>query len=290
MAGVYIEKGKNYNIPEGSMVKVTKYKAQNKAEVTAMAKRKSIINNFKKENANGCVDKRTGEFIEYKKNKIKPEKAVKRSMRKLEKLLTNNFSGEDDERFITLTTEEEVKDIQTLKCYVKSFLKALKRKYGKGFKSAYVIEMHQNRESWHVHIMTKGTKGLNNESVKKCWNKGWTWTVKITNEYTDFEIDIEKIMMEPNGFLASKRYYGIDRVISYMTKYKTKESIPTGARAYSVSRNLEKPDEVEMSYGEFKEECNTKNYTRQDEYTSLIRSVETDSIINKVKKEEWVEV
>lgn len=287
MAGVYIEKGKNYNIPDDFEVKVTKLKAQNMAEITATSIRKSVINNYRKENANGCLDKRTGEFIEYERNIIKPEKAVKRSMRQLEKILKNNFSGEDDERFITLTTEEEVKNIAKIKRYAKGFIKALRRIYGDKFKFACVFEMHSFRESWHIHMITKGTKRLSNKTVEKYWSKGWTWTVKITDKCTDFEIDIDKIMQEPNCWLAHQGFYGIERVISYMAKYKSKESIPSGMRAFSISRNLEKPEEVKITYGKFKEECNVNNYTRQDEYTSLIKSNETDKILNRVKKEKW---
>ena len=289
MDGIYLEKGKNYNIPDNVEVKVTTYKAQHRADVTATELRRSVIDNFQKVNANEYIDKRSGELKAYNKNTIKPEKTVKRSMRKLEKILTNNFCGEDDERFITLTTEEETKDIDDMKKYMKNFPKALKKIYGAGFKCAYVFEMQTLRESWHIHMVTKGTKGLQNDAVEKYWNKGLTRTTKITDKYTDFEIDEEKAMQDPNGFLGRQTHYGIERVISYMTKYESKESMPSKVRAYSVTRNLEKPVEGKMLYGQFKESCKANNYARQDEYTTLIKSTKTDKIINRVKKEKWTE-
>lgn len=287
MAGIHIEKGKNYNIADGAEVTVTKFKAQKKVDITSTSTKNNILQNYKKVNADEYVNTITGELKSYEKNVIKPEKSVKRSMRQLEKILQNNFSGEDDEYFITFTTEEETKDINVIKSYFKSFLKQFKRYYRNQIKYAYVLEMQYMRESWHIHMIVKGIRKLSNKFVEKIWQRGITRTTKITDKYTDFEIDEEKAMNDPNGFLGKQSSYGIDRVISYITKYNSKEELPTGVRAYSISRNLEKPERHKTTYAEIKKELDNEGYTMQDEYTSIIRSNETDNILNKIKKEKW---
>lgn len=287
MAGIHIEKGKNYNIADGAEVTVTKFKAQKKVDITSTSTKNNILQNYKKVNADEYVNTITGELKNYEKNVIKPEKSVKRSMRQLEKILQNNFSGEDDEYFITFTTEEETKDINVIKSYFKSFLKQFKRYYRNQIKYAYVLEMQYMRESWHIHMIVKGIRRLSNKFVEKIWQRGITRTTKITDKYTDFEIDEEKAMNDPNGFSGKQSSYGIDRVINYITKYSSKEELPTGARAYSISRNLEKPERHKTTYAEIKKELDNEGYTMQDEYTSIIRSNETDNILNKIKKEKW---
>ena len=287
MAGIHIEKGKNYNIADGAEVTVTKFKAQKKVDITSTSTKNNILQNYKKVNADEYVNTITGELKSYEKNVIKPEKSVKRSMRQLEKILQNNFSGEDDEYFITFTTEEETKDINVIKSYFKSFLKQFTRYYRNQIKYAYVLEMQNMRESWHIHMIVKGIRRLSNKFVEKIWQRGITRTTKITDEYTDFKIDEEEAIFNPNGFLGKQSSYGIDRVISYITKYNSKEKLPTGARAYSISRNLEKPERHKTTYAEIKKELDNEGYTMQDEYTSIIRSNETDYILNKIKKEKW---
>ena len=285
---VYFKEGENYAISDKAIINATYFKAQNKAQITATKQLKnSTLTYLRRINKNEYVDERTGEIKEYAISEIKSEKTIKRSMKNIEKILCNNFNGSSNERFITLTTAVPTTDIQEMKKLMKNFLKTLKRHFGKDIKYAYTLEMQQTRESWHVHMMIKCEAKLNNWTIQQYWRNGKTRTTKITYKNTYFEIDEEKAIAQPDSFIAKQTEYGINAVISYMSKHYTKETLPTGIRAYTVSRNLEKPLKIKMTYGDFKEECTNKGFNKQSEYTTLIISEDTGNILNRIKKEDW---
>jgi len=288
IGGVYFKEGENYAISDKAIISAIYFKAQNKAQVTATKQSKtSTLKCLKRISKNLYLDNRTQEIKEYAQNEVKSEKAIKRSMRTFEKTLCNNFSGSSNERFITLTTAIPITDIKVMKNLIKSFLKTLKRHYGNDIKYAYTFEMQQTRCSWHVHMMLKCKNKIDNSIIQKYWHNGQTRTTIITSKYTYFEIDEEKAMAQPDSIIAKQSEYGINAVISYMSKHYTKETLPTGIRAYTVSRNLEKPLKIKMTYGDFKEECTNKGFNKQNEYTTLIISEDTGNILNRVKKEDW---
>ena len=288
IGGVYFKEGENYAISDKAIISATYFKAQSKVQVTATKQsNKSTLKCLKRISKNLYVDERTKEIKEYAQNEVKSEKAIKRSMRNFEKILCNNFNGSSNERFITLTTAIPITYIKEMKNLMKSFLKTLKRHFGKDIKYAYTLEMQQTRESWHVHMMIKCKAKISNWTIQKYWHNGETRTTKITDKYTDFEIDEEKAMTQPDSFIAKQTEYGINAIISYMSKHYTKETLPTGIRAYTVSRNLEKPLKIKMTYGDFKEECTNKGFSKQSEYTTLIISEDTGNILNRVKNEDW---
>lgn len=174
-----------------------------------------------------------------------------------------------------------------MKTLMKNFLKTLKRHYGNDIKFAYTFEMQQTRYSWHVHMMLKCKDKLDNSIIHHLWNNGQTRTTKIIRKYTYFEINEEKAMTQSDSSIAQKTEYGINAVISYMSKHYIKELLPSGIRAYTVSRNLEKPQKIQMTYGGFKEECTNIGFIKQRERTTLIVSKESCYILNRVKKEDW---
>lgn len=292
-SSVRIEQTKFYKISDEQIVKVTRYNARPILDVMAMnAVPINHLKNFKKLNKDEYYDKRNDTVKAYKHNKFKTEKAVKRSMLQLEKILLNNFSGEHNEIFVTLTTREDTIDINVIKQYYDEFWNRIKSDYD-GLEYACVYEMQQTRESWHIHAMLKDLKHkslyiANKYIEEKYWCQGETRTTDIRDIEQDFEIDEEKAMTEPNGYLAAKHTYGIDKVISYMRKYETKETLPTGVRAYSTSRNIKKPASEKVKYNILKQEVNATNVELLDEYATNIVSNNTDKILNTIRKERWL--
>lgn len=287
MLGIYLEKGEDYNIINDMVVSVVSLEAQRRKEVTATTIRKCQLENYKKIDSNTYLDKRSGEIREYKKKSIKSEKSIKRSMRQLELTLRNNFSGEDDEYFITLTTKNEVKDINEIKKYVNNFIRNLKRHFGKDIMYASVFELQTNRESWHIHMLLKKIEKLSNVDVERYWKNGITKTTKLTTKQIDTVINEEKRLKEQAGLFELKSEKNINKTISYITKCETKSNLPSNCRAYVLSRNLKKPQKEKVKYEEFKKECKLEGISKKDEHTILIKSCDTDKILNRVKKEKW---
>ncbi len=122
MVGVNIVKGKNYKINDNAMVKVVRYNGNKRIEIQTTNKRLNNLKNcVKKINKEEYVDMRTGEIKKYKLNGKKNNKGVKRSMKRFNKLLKNNFFGGQNELFITLTCEKKVQDIDKINSYFDDF-------------------------------------------------------------------------------------------------------------------------------------------------------------------------
>ena len=279
-------------IDDNQIVKVTKYNARPLADV--MLVKGSVNDNLKiyeRINKDEYLNKETGERLQYAHNNFKTEKSSKRSMKQLEKILLNNFSGADNELFVTLTTAEAVTDVYEMRRYFKLFWDRLKKEYD-DLEYAYVYEMQQARESLHIHLMLKAVSHkhlyISNAKITEYWAQGQTRTVKVTNKSTAFEIDEEKAMSQPDGFLAKQNQYGIDRVISYLCKYHTKEGILNGVRLYSTSRNIKIPESTTMLYDEFRENFNKDNSRIINTYTTKIISNKTDATLNMIQKERWI--
>lgn len=284
---IKIQQGRNYNILDNEIVTVRTYDSINKKEITAMARdTNNNLKKYQKIDQNTYLDTTTGEIKEYKKNTIKNEKSIKRSMREARKLAENNFVGDDDEYFITLTTREIVEDIEQIKKYLKNFIKKLKRSSSADIKYMCFFET-QERGSWHVHMLLKGIGHLSNINVEKKWNYGHTKTMKMSNKKTDVEINEKKALKDKNSFLACQSSNNVKKAIIYITKSDTKQSLPSNTRAYIASRNLDKPKKQKMSYGEFKKQCKETGLSKKESYTTSIINASNDKIINRIKSEQW---
>lgn len=288
-----VEQTRVQTIPDTKMVNVIRYNARPVVDIMSMNKVPSNhLKNYKKLNSDEYYDKKADKIKKYKHNTVKSEKSIKRSMKQLEKKLLNTFAGEHNELFVTLTTSVNTIDINVIKQFFDEFWHRIKRKH-RGLEYACVFEMQQMRHSWHIHVMLKDFQHkrlyIANEDIEEeYWKQGETRTTRIRDIETNFEIDEEKAMAEPNGFLAAQRVYGIDKVISYMCKYKTKEIIPTGARAYSTSRNIKAPENERIMYKNIKQELRESNSNLLNEYATNIVSNNTDIILNTINKERWI--
>lgn len=286
---VRFESKKTSKIYDNQVVKVTQYNARPVADVMMVS---GFVNNnlkdYEKINKNEYRNKKTGEIKQYEHNEFRSEKSDKRSMRQLEKILLNNFSGADNELFVTLTTEEEVTDISKMKHNFKKFWDKLKKDYA-DIEYVYVFEMQQERESLHIHVMIKALSHkklyISNTKITEYWGQGQTQTKRINAKPSFFKIDVEK---EMSGKCKPIEVCNIDKLISYMCKYNTKENVPTGVRLYSTSRNIKSPSSTIMKYSSFKEEFHQDNSKIIDGYTTKIISNNTDETINTILKQRWI--
>lgn len=311
MKEVNINEGKNYKIKDDAIVKITPYNNGNEIQIKdSLRIQKNLKKSIVKKSKDKFLDTRTNQIRDYQHNNSKNDKGIKRAMSKLRKLLKNNFFGYRNELFITLTCEEIIKDVDLIVRCFKQFWNKLQNIY-KSLAYAYVIEMQEERQSLHIHVLVKDMKNskliIKNNKIRELWGQGHTKTSKISNHSKVNSINeenmIKKMEKEDEKLEASddetdgadttsdnknnkQSTYGINAVISYMIKSKSKENIPSNKQLYHSSKCLKYPEEIEMQYKKVKEMI-MNDYKLKDEHTILIQDPETGKIINKHKTETY---
>ena len=286
---VKIEKGEDYSIAWNKDVKVIKYATSGDIEIQDIQSKSEVFKNFKKLNKYEFVVVDTGEIKEYQLKDVKDENGLKRSMKRLNQTLRNNFVGAENELFITLTAKRDVTDIRQMKMMFQLWWDKLRDLYA-DLEFASIYEKHPDRDSWHIHTIVKSTEQkrlfIPNSLIEEVWGYGLTKTSRITNTSTSNEIKEDYRMVYRNKITER---FGIDKVINYMCKTETKEQIPVGIRCYDTSRGIKKPVAENICYAVSRQQMAGK-YKLTDEYTSLIRDGDTNIILNKVKTEYWTRI
>lgn len=262
---VYFISGQNYNIEDSKEVKVIRFEGNNSYMVKDTKNKQNGLNKYKKLNKNECVDTLTGEIIKYKEKEERDKSNMARSLTNLKYTIRNNFVGNSNELFITLTTEYAIQDYDIVKNKAEKFIKELRQIY-KGLEYIYVLELQEDRNSWHIHILLKDTIHktlyINYDEVDKLWGSNGT--------------NIEHI-------------YEIEGLANYFSKAETKTKIPRNKKMYYKSRGIKKAEIKKKIYKEFKEEVQGE-YSLTNEYTLNIKNAQNDYTINRVKTETWTNI
>lgn len=294
MKKIYFQDGENYDIQKDKVVKATKYKASGDIEILDTSNQKNGFDGIEKISKYEYYDLKSNTTKLYKISGPKSKVSLRKSMKCLEKKLKNNFLGGKNELFVTLTTDIPITDIEEMKYYFKVFWDKLKSLYD-GLEYAYIIEMQDERNSWHFHLLLKDMKNkilyIPNSTIEKLWNKGHTKTSRITNntkKHNNID-EAEYIDSIENTLFYVDETFRIDKVISYMIKTRTKQKIPKGTRCYDTSRGLKSPEIENVIYSEICSQMEG-NYELKKEKTLLIRNTDTKAIVNKVKKETWKKI
>ena len=282
--GSKIKDGKNYNIRKSEIVKVIKYK--NDVEINDIKIKSNPFANMKRINKREYVLRDTGEIKKYKLNRTKDVRLLKRSMKNLRMLLRNNFTGEKNELFITLTSNTEIKYIKEIKEKTKKFFKRLKKEYN-DLEYIAVFERNESETSFHVHMLVKAMNHKNlyipNSHIEELWGEGFTKTSRIIDKVNYNEIN-ETYKFEYRDSIVEN--FGIDRVINYLTKIESKGDIKTGERMYLRSKDIRKPTIYRERYNDALRQMKNE-YRLTNEKTILICNPVTDVIQNKIKIENW---
>lgn len=286
MKKVYTEKGKNYFIRRDKIVKIIDYEISGNREIQDTLNKKNTFANIRKLNKYEYEVLDTGEIKRYKQGANKNQKGLKRSMKNLRKILKNNFSGEKNELFVTLTSEKEIVNIKDIKKKYQKFWKKIKRMYS-DMEAVAIFEKNSKGNSWHIHCIMKATRHrsiyISNSKIEGIWKHGYTKTSRIVDYKKENEIN-EQGRLGYKDMIEEK--FGIDKVISYMCKTETKEEIPTGERCYEISRGIKKPTEKQMKYDDIIKQMGQK-YKLKSQNTMVVREELTNSILNKIKIETW---
>lgn len=263
MKKIYFEQGQNYIINKDVMVSVTRFNTGKEVEVKHVTKTENYLKQYKRINKKEYLNCITGEILKYNFKEDNEEKRIKRSMKRLKSILKNNFTGSENELFITLTTQNKVNDVQEIKKDFNKFWKKLKE-LNRGLEYVYVIEKQEERNSLHIHLLLKDTAHkklyISNDDIQKLWKQGFTKVKSVGN---------------------------IDKIISYMTKFKSKIRIAQGKNLYFKSKGIKNAVTEKMKYKDIVIELDNK-YDIKRENTILVKSKKTNCIVNKVKTENWI--
>jgi len=124
-------------------------------------------------------------------------------------LLTNS----DMRRFITLTYAENIRDRDKAYQDFKIFLRKIRRRYKDVTEFKYIcVAEKQKRGAIHFHLITNIY--IDQQELEKLWKHGFVW-IRYIRDYK--------------------------RIIWYIRKYITKEAMEKSKKAYSCSRNIERP-------------------------------------------------
>lgn len=188
---------------------VTVTKMKHLIEVQHMQKRNSR-SNIRKISNDFYVDLSTGEKKEFthSENRQENSNSLKQTFKKIRYLINNNFEGNSNELFVTLTYAEDVKDPKRLYKDFDKFFKRLRYKYKEQTTIDYmsVVEPHESGV-WHCHVL------LRFNDLEKIY---------IPNKFdkeTKQPIDAPLYDLWKQGYVKIKSINNVDNVGAYLSAY-----------------------------------------------------------------------
>lgn len=280
--------------------KIVRVKQMNHiVEVVSIQSATNGLNKIQKLSKTHYMVKDTGEVKKYKlsKNRGQNIAGLKESFRKIRDLINNNFSGQGNEIYVTLTYAENMTDYKRLYSDFDKFWKRYKYKFGNNCDYISVVEP-QGRGAWHCHLLIRHNDVENiyipSDELANLWGHGF---VKIrslkgvdnigaylTAYLTDVELTDETISIavaekkeiktvEVEG--QQKRYIKGGRVHMY----------PPGMNIYRKSKGIVFPEVKQMRYGDVKKIVGTAtpNYTT----TVTIQDDKNKKVLNRITYEHY---
>ena len=211
----------------------------------------------------------TGEVKEYNhfEDRSQSENSLRQTFKKLRYLINNNFRGDDNELFVTLTYAENMQNPERLYKDVEKFIKKLRYKFRDKTTIDYInVVEPQGRGAWHCHVLFRFNDldeiYIPNDEVREMWGTGFV-TVKSLNNVdnigayvsaylADIELNDETDLETVNRVLNEeckavkvidgKKYIKGGRLHLY----------PPGMKLYRTSRGIKKPNRVKMKYEDVK--------------------------------------
>jgi len=276
---------------------VTVTKMNHLTEVQHMKKMNSRAT-IKKIDKDRYVELSTGEIKEFKhiENRSESYNSLRQTFKKIRYLVNNNFTGQKNELFVTLTYAENMTDNKRLYTDIKNFMKKIRYKYKDqtGIDYLSIIEP-QGRGAWHAHILIRfnAVKSIYVpfKDVSAMWGHGsvtvdrlagidnigayvsaYLADVELTEEtlYAAFRDESTVVEKEVDG--QKKRFVKGGRLHMY----------PPGMNLYRKSKGIEFPERKKMSYKNAKKIVGSA----QPHYSKRY-DIETDDFENTVQYEQY---
>lgn len=254
----------------------------NLVEVMSMEKYPMALPRYRKVDQDHYVDLLTGEVLEYQKSENRSQNvdSMRKTIHKIRRTINNNFSGGENELFITLTYAENMTDTVRLYRDFDLFFRRLRYMYKSRYDLDYINVIEpQGRGAWHSHLLLKDSYGrdlyIPNADIQRLWGHGFTKTKRLRGidnigaylsaYLTDVEINQDNMLMllksgydlngcdqlgrqtehpvlQDDGSIVNKRFLKGARLKLY----------PSGINILRCSRGIKKPVAEEMSYSDVK--------------------------------------
>lgn len=210
----------------------------------------------------------TGEIFKFEKGKERKDKyrSLRRTFSNLRYLINNNFCGNSNELFVTLTyggkERPMISDNEVFYRDFKVFMKTMRRKFGK-IEYLTIVEPHADGHL-HAHVLMKFMDYENifikNDVIAKIWKRGFV-TVKglddvdnvgayLSAYLSDIELTsetlVDSILKNENNEV--KDINGKKIIKGGRLKYYVDD-----VNIYRRSRGIVMPEAKNIKYGEIKE-------------------------------------
>lgn len=261
-----IKKIEEQEIAENAMVTVTQMGHIVEVQHMDKVNRNAHIRKVDKEH---YVDLSTGELHEFKLSEVRSQNinSLRQTFKKMRYLINNNFSGERNELFVTLTYRGDLqtRDYKRVKKDFISFYKRFQRKYG-DVDYIRVLEPHASG-NWHLHVLFRLNEVekayVSNEEMSSLWRNGFvnvqaTRSVDNVGAYlTAYLADVSTDELYDSNIFSVDHNEGIfEKEVEGETKRFVKGGrlsfYPTGVNIYASSKGIVAPERKEMSYAEAK--------------------------------------
>lgn len=246
--------------------------SQNSAEITVLKYRP---HDFKclKLSGNTYLNQRTGEILDYtlSDDNTKSLESMRKTFKRLNHLITNNFNGGLSEVFVTLGYEYQMSDVKQLSHDFNLFWRKLKRRY---IDCEYIsVAEYKGNKSLHLHIFIKSLSNkrlfFDRDLIINLWGQSDVYIERIPTSK-----DVEKIAKYLNPFTNSKKF---QRLPYYERNF----------RIYNCSKGIVKPETIKMSFREAMKFLAENSYERYSETAyDIIADMNDESsvVLNSVSK------
>lgn len=292
-----IKKTSDIFIKDTDLVTVTKM--NHLIEMQYMEKRNST-NHIQKLDKDRYVDKRTGQIKEFEhiNNRSESQNSLRQTFKKLRYLINNNFAGNANELFITLTYRGDLQTRDTKRIYAdfNKFMKRLKYKFKSESTIDYinVIEPHESG-NFHMHVLMRfnGLSGvyIPNDELRGIWGNGWV-TIESLKDVDNigayvsaYLTDIELTDQMELGTALKVQGQGLEVKTVEGKKFIKGGRLhmyPPGINIFRKSKGIQEPVRKNMSYKNAKKIVGaaTPHYTQS-------YKIETEDFSNVISYEQY---
>lgn len=228
---------KEYRIHGASVVKSYRY-GNNLEITTSSGVHRQVIKVLPGKKYKNLITGKIYSMNNVAKTREDNQKALRRTMSRLRRLIAHNFQGGFAELWVTLTYSEITLNPDIVYMDFKLFIKRLRKLYPK-LEYINVIEP-QASGSWHCHVLLKTRDNshlyIPNKVLADAWKKGFTKTKRLKR---NDKVGNYLVAYLSNLEVDSKQNGKNKKVIKGARLYL----YPKGVRIYRCSRGIQRPIE-----------------------------------------------
>lgn len=238
------------------------------------------------------IENSTGEIKEFvhSDNRSQQIESLRRTFKNLRYLINNNFFGNANELFLTLTYAENMQDDKKLYNDLKMFMRKIKRKFKYTTVDYINVVEPQARGAWHCHLLLRfndlDTVYIPKDWLSKAWGHGFVDIQSVDgvdnigaylSAYLS-DIDIEDVgccrggeslnLIKDESGNVKKAYIKGGRLSYY----------PPGMNIYRCSKGIKKPTEKFMTHSDIKKIVGSA----KPHYSTKYVISDNDKVVNTV--------